>query len=343
MTIDVRRVDLLATDATSVALAEQFVAVQERNSRALWGDEHTGWTLPELQGRRRGTTHDFVDLVAVDGDRVVGMTALAMPLTDNTHLAMCTVRTDPGREREGIGSALTAAVEQYARDAGRATLEADTETRTDRPPAAEDFVRHRGYHPVQVMIRSELSLPADAEALARQAAGDGVEDAAAFRIETRVDDIPDEWLPGLAELEQRMSTDAPQGDRDAREEDWTPDRVREDLKWARDAGRRIVLSVALEGERMVGFTSIEVVAAADGAERRLAYQQDTLVLREARGHRLGVRLKAANALELQRTCPTVRTVLTWNADDNVHMLAANADLGWRRTGTLKVWQKNLAQ
>lgn len=335
MTIDVRRVDLLATDPEGVRLAQEFIAVQEDNSRALWGDNHTAWTLAELQGRRRGTTHDFVDLVALNGDQVVGMTALAMPLTDNTHLGMFTVRTRPGHERRGIGSALLAAVEEHARAAGRTMLEADTETRADQPAHSEQFAQRHGYRIGQVLVRNEMRLPGDERGLQALAAGDGVEDAAAFTVDTRVDDIPDGWLPGLAELERRMSTDAPQGDRVVEEEEWTPQRVREDLQWALDAGRRIVLSVAHEGERMVGFTCVET------ATPVLAYQQDTLVVREARGHRLGVRLKAANTLELQRTFPDVRTILTWNARDNVHMLAVNADLGYDRAGTLTVWTKNL--
>ncbi|GAB3577722.1 GNAT family N-acetyltransferase [Calidifontibacter terrae] len=338
MTIDVRRIDLLATDPESERLAHEFIQVQERNSRALWGDDHGGWSLAELQGRRRGTTHRFVDLIALDAEKVVGMTALAMPLTDNTHLGFFTVRTDPGHERSGVGSALVAAVEEYARAAGRTTLEADTETRQGEPATSEEFAHHRGYAPAQVMVRSEMRLPADEVRLQELADGDGVEDAAAFSIESRVDDIPDEWLPGLAELERRMSLDAPQGDRDAEEEEWTPQRVREDLQWALDAGRRILLSVAWEGERMVGFTNLEIPSESPW----LAFQQDTLVLREARGHRLGVRLKAANARELQREFPGVRTVLTWNAEDNVHMLAANADLGYERTGTLTLWKKALA-
>ena len=60
-----------------------------------------------------------------------------------------------------------------------------------------------------------------------------------------------------------------------------------------------------------------------------------------RGNGLGLRLKATAALALMDELPQVTTVRTWNADDNRHMLAVNADLGYVRTGVLQVWEKTL--
>ena len=72
---------------------------------------------------------------------------------------------------------------------------------------------------------------------------------------------------------------------------------------------------------------------------RLAYHQDTLVLREHRGHGLGLVLKLANVPVLRRAFPEVRTVRTWNAVENAHMLAVNDAMGYVTSGFLREWQK----
>ena len=107
----------------------------------------------------------------------------------------------------------------------------------------------------------------------------------------------------------------------------------------RSAGRRIIESVArnLPTGRLVGFTRVEV--SPESPDR--AYQQDTLVLREHRGHGLGARLKAANALLLMEALPTVRAIRTWNADSNRHMLAVNRALGYAVDGYSREWQKQV--
>lgn len=71
----------------------------------------------------------------------------------------------------------------------------------------------------------------------------------------------------------------------------------------------------------------------------LAYQGSTLVLREHRGNGLGLRLKAANALAVSDLLPAVTRVRTWNADDNVHMLAVNRRLGYVVDAYQRFWQK----
>lgn len=339
MTFDIIRFDPLVDEE----LATKWIEVQNRSGEADWGDEHSGWALAEIQGRRRGTGYAFVDLAAVRDDEVVGMAAVAMPLRDNQHLALLMLHVDPSARRQGVGTALADTALEHIRTAGRTIVQADTETPSAETPGAATqsagpaFAGRFGAKCAQTVLRSDMRFPADRARLERLAAGEGIEDAAAFRIDWRVDEIPDEWLPGLAVLEQRMSTDAPQGDMTVEEEDWTADRVRENLDWAREAGRRIVQAVAFEGEAMVGFTQIEVPT---NAPTR-GYQQDTLVLREVRGNGLGLRLKAAAALALMDELPQVTTVRTWNADDNRHMLAVNADLGYVRTGLLQVWEKAL--
>jgi len=64
-----------------------------------------------------------------------------------------------------------------------------------------------------------------------------------------------------------------------------------------------------------------------------------LVLREHRGHGLGLRLKAANALRLMDELPEVSSIRTWNAASNAYMLAVNRRLGYAVDGYSREWQK----
>lgn len=333
-------VDALAEAPEQQQLLAGLVEVHTASSRAVFGDEHGGWTVAEIRGRRAQPTYAFVDRVALDGDEVVGMSALAMPQQDNLSLAMLMLAVHPERRREGIGSALLDDALESARSAGRTVVQADTEwSDGSRDESGESFAAPRGFVDAQTVVRSAMPLPAHAELLRAYAGGDGVEDAAAFTVETAWDLPPQEWLADLAVLEQRMSTDAPLGETSFEEEAWDEARVERDYLWATEAGRRSLTAVARDGSTggLVAFTVLQVTQ----HDPTLAYQQDTLVLREARGHRLGLRVKAAAALELQESLPQVTRVRTWNADDNTHMLAVNAALGYRPEGYLRVWERRL--
>ncbi len=68
------------------------------------------------------------------------------------------------------------------------------------------------------------------------------------------------------------------------------------------------------------------------------YQWDTIVLREHRGHRLGMALKLATLAAATSAVPVARRVHTWNADGNAPMIALNEALGFEVTEVLGEWQ-----
>lgn len=330
-------IDPLSDDPVQRERFTAAIAVHTEVSRTIWGENHTGWTEDEVRARRRGTTYAFVDRLAEVDGKAVGMTFLAMPYQDNRHLALLMLAVHPDHRRQGVGSALLQDALDEAERRGRTVVQVDTEWVTGgSDEVGEGFAARHGFRPAQTVIRSTMHLPADLRRLQMYADGEGVEDAAAFTIESAWDLPPEEWLEDLAELEQRMSTDAPLGETSNEEEAWDAERVADNYRWAADAGRRSLTAVArdLSTGRLVGFTVLQVTS----HDPSLAYQQDTLVLREARGHRLGLRLKAAAAGELQDRLPTVARVLTFNADDNTHMLAVNRYLGYRAEGSLRVWE-----
>jgi GNAT superfamily N-acetyltransferase len=328
-----------ALDESQRDLFASWAGVFAESGRHLFGDSHTAWGVEELRELERAATHTRLAVAAVDaGGAVVGAAGIAMPLHDNPDLSGVTVAVLPARRREGIGSALLQWAETTAADHGRTVLLGETEwLRSGTDEFGEGFAAVNGYAPAQTTVRSSLGLPADRDRLVAIAAGDDA--PGGYALETSWDGIPEEWLDGHAELRRRMSTDVPLGDLRLEEERWDAERVRDEYRRVLAMGRRIVDTVVRDASsgRLVGYTQVQV----SPETPTLGYQQDTLVVREHRGHALGLRLKAANTLAVMEHLPALTAIRTWNADDNRHMLAVNERLGYVADAHRREWQKVL--
>jgi GNAT superfamily N-acetyltransferase len=327
-----RPIDLL--DPAQQESAVQWLAVHAAAQRRLFGERGSTWTLPELQAFHRKPDKKRFDRAAWCGGRILGAVEVLLPLHDNPRLALLWLSVDPDHRRRGIGTALLEEAERIAAEQGRTVLFVETEWAQDGRDESGMFAARHGYVNAQTMLRSELALPVNRSALAAVRDQPGGQD---YAIESFVDDMPQEWLDDRAVLQQRMSTDAPLDDLEMEEEVWDADRLRQEQAATKAAGRRVVESVArhLPSGRLVGFTSISVSSGTPD----LGHQQDTLVLTEHRGHALGLRLKAANALRLMDELPDVTAIRTWNAVSNEHMLAVNRRLGYIVDGYSAEWQK----
>jgi len=334
-------VDLLDPDGD--ALARQWLGVYASVQDDLFGDRGSVWTLSERREFHRAPEKRRSAFAAVADGAVVGAVEVIETLRDNLDSAMIWLAVHPGHRRRGIGTALLEQAGRVATDDGRTILMAETEWLAERTDENEDFASRHGYAVARTGLRSNLALPADVTELTRlRDGGDrtgGAGGSTAYEIESVAGMPPDEWLDALAELNRRMSTDMPLSDLALEEEDWDAERVRCAMQRLLDAGRALLTSVAMHREsgRLVGFTEVGVSAGTPD----LAYQGSTLVLKEHRGHGLGLRLKAANSLAVMDTLPAVTRVRTWNADDNVHMLAVNRRLGYLLDAYQRRWQKRL--
>lgn len=330
-----RPLDLL--DPAQEADARRWIEIHAAVQRELFGPAGSAWTLAEIQAFHRSAEKLRVASAAWSNGRMVGALELIMPTADNLAQALVWLSVDPAHRGRGVGTMLVEAAERIGAEHGRSTFVAETEWAAGGHDDGEGFATRHGYALGITMRRSAMTLPPDRDALT------GILEAHHddYALESSVDGIPDDWLADRAVLQQRMSTDAPSGDLAVEEEVWDAERLRANYERAREAGRRVVETVVrhVPSGRLVGFTSVSVSA----GEPTLAYQQDTLVLKEHRGHALGLRLKAANALLIAQTLPEVRSVRTWNATSNANMLAVNDALGCAVDGYSREWQKIVAE
>lgn len=316
------------------------------------GHADAAWTAAAVHAGMRHQEHQrTVRIVAVvpDGgtpERVVGSATLWGDLRDNRTWAELTVTVHPRHRRRGIGSALADRVEAEAAADGRRTLLTEVvygepapgdrlltpPTGTGHAPAEHPgvaFALARGYRLEQAERRSVLAVPVEPARLARLAA-DALAHAPGYRLHTWHDEIPATWLDGFAALKTRMSTDVPSGEMDWAEEVWDAGRVLDLLAQHREGGDGFVVTAAehvATGE-LAAMTML-LFPTDDG---EYADQEDTIVLRAHRGHRLGMLVKAFNLQALARRRPSTRRIHTGNAAENSHMLAINDALGFRAEG-----------
>lgn len=329
----VRIVPVSTLDPARADLARAWHEVFVDSTIHRMGDDHDTWSMTSRRARESSTSMDRRYVAALDdAGGVVGSAELTMPLRDNPTLVLCDLAVHPAHRRRGTGTALLEHLVVTARSAGRTSLVAETSFRDGGADPGEAFMRRHGFEVAQEDRRNDLDVTAwAADVVAAATPG--------YVIETSTDDTRDEWLEDRAHLQRRMSTDAPMGGLALEEEDWDVERLRDHRDVTRRSGRRAIESVArhVERGRLVAFTQLQVPEESPG----MAYQQDTLVLREHRGHGLGLALKAATMQALVTACPEVRTVRTWNATSNGPMIAVNEALGYRTTAFLREWQRRL--
>jgi GNAT superfamily N-acetyltransferase len=311
---------------------------------ALHAVESAGWLAHQED-------YESTVVVAVADDAVIGRLSVDLPRQGNTHAAWICVQTHPDHRRRGLGTALLEVGEKVAAEAGRRTLQAEVAfpespgspallppTGSGAAPADDPGVRFalaHGYEIEQVERRSVLETPV-APALLASLETEALAHADGYRLHRWVSTVPDEWLDAFAVLETRMSTDAPSGGLDFREDPWDAARVRRMTRQQAEEGREYVITAV---EHVATGELAAMTMLAWFPERVCAEQWDTIVLAPHRGRRLGMLVKAANLRHLAELRPGNRRVHTWNAEENDHMLGINVALGFRPAGGAATWQK----
>lgn len=336
--------------------ADFAATIEVRNASEVQGYGTTDVTFPA--GEILAHWHDPHQpqrLWAVrQNGRIVARAILGWQL-DSTEVAWITIQVHPEAEGRGIGGALYEAVEAATRAEGFGRMLAyavspDAPGERIVPPTGAGsvpatnrevrFLLARGWRLEQVERGSRIALPVDPADLERRRAAASEVAGPDYRVHTWAGPTPERWMADLAMLNTRMSTDAPSAGLEEPEDVWDIDRLATyDALMA--AAPRVTLTAAAEhvpSGHLVAFSQLAVPH--DLA--RPVNQEDTLVLREHRGKRLGMLLKVANLAYLEEVAPGHPSVLTWNAEENRAMLDVNEAVGFVPIGYEGAWRKDLS-
>lgn len=256
-----------------------------------------------------------------DSGTAVGMGYIEMPQEDNLDLGYIDVVVLPEHRRRGHGSAVLARLDEVARAAGRRTLFAEVRWDVDQEGSGHTaFADAMGFRRDLVDAHRVLSLPADLPAAPPR---DG------YTLVSWRGPCPEEWIDQYAHLLTLIVQEAPSGDYPLENEFFDRARIRSDEQLLVEQGRvmQVVAAVSPEGV-LAGHTQL-VFSETDAQD---AYQWDTLVLREHRGHGLGLTLKVHAMLEAADLLESRRYVHTFNAASNGPMMAVNEKMGYRQVG-----------
>ena len=293
-----------------------------------------GFTLSNLTANLRHGWDGDPPLFAAarEGNRVVAFLSIDLPQWDNRHLGQVEVTVDPIARRRGIGRTLFDAGIERVRAEGRPLVTTDC---FDDTPAVK-FLETTGFERASVeVLRIQDPAMVDWSQLDRLYAEAEVK-SADYELVRIPGEVPADLLDDVARLAESIN-DAPTDDLDMEDEAFPADRIRgiEVAQIAR--GRRIYRLLARHSSsgELAGHTALSVEAELPW----LGLQLDTTVARKHRGHRLGLLLKIGMLHWMRDLEAQLRSISTWNAESNAHMVGINEQLGYVPIARGIAWQR----
>ncbi|WP_354169323.1 GNAT family N-acetyltransferase [Arthrobacter sp. UYEF36] len=361
MANDVRIEQLWIPDSLDGPDAADFIAAVEVGRKVrmqTWGSDDLAYAPREKLLEMADPYERQVILVARIGGEIVGTVDIALPLSENLDMAEFDLDVLPEFQGRGVGRRLIEAAEHFARDEGRHTILIDTNHPRSSLGDSEagqlvpgtglgfvpvnsrevEFARHSGYTLQHIEQFSACALPLDSELVEELHTEAGEANGGRYRLHHWTDRCPEQWLEAVAALENSAGEDGVPGVDDT---DMVFDggilREAEDVAIAQ--GRRTVVTAVehIDSGVLVGLTTISVLA----MRPDVVFQDDTVVLREHRGNKLGLLIKVANMERLSEQFPDARVLYTWNAPENRYLLQVNLQLGFKTAGVTGIWQKEL--
>ncbi|WP_243225347.1 GNAT family N-acetyltransferase [Microbacterium sp. CIAB417] len=337
--------------------AADFLAVVALNNAVCRNDAGTddlAQTPAEMLAGLRDTDDEVQRIFVVrEEGAVVGCVIVSHATAEptSTQFDLMVLPENWGR---GIEDALLARAEEETHALGRAVMQTwtlhpgATAGATISPATGWGVVAdtplarllaHDGFVLEQVERNSAFDLAGPMDDV-RQALDDSIAAAGPdYRLVDWTIPTPPDLAEGYAWALSRMSTDVPAGALEIDEETWDAARVERREARLTEGGQTMSVAAVLHVPtgRLAAFN--ELVIGADRSE--VTHQFCTLVLREHRGHRLGMLVKCANLLRWREIAPDSPRVSTFNAEENRPMLDINERIGFAPVSYAGAWQKKL--
>jgi len=276
-----------------------------------------GWWIHGMAGVPQQTW-----LATTGSSTPLGCYVIELPELENRGSAFCYPFVAVGSRRRGVGTALVAHAAEQAEMDGRTLLM--SHSRVGAPGAA--FAAAIGARPGLRDARRVLDIGPGLRARLPGLRAETAAHAAGYTLRRWSGPVPDiigqvcTLLGAMADAPHEESFEPPS---------WDPARVRAAEARAITQGGRWhqVAAIHDDSGEVAALTQIEIDPEVDG----WAFQDITAVIRPHRGHRLGLGVKVAMLEWIGELEPQVRHIVTFNAVQNEHMVAVNAELGHRVT------------
>lgn len=319
MTYSLQRIDPRDLDlGTADEMADLGYAIQQADG--IRASVPSGPTrLKDYQHGSDGTPAGGIWL-AREHNRLVGMAAAFYPRRENTVAAGVRGGVHPAHRGRGIGRALLQRVRASSADDGRTKIYSGTKEGT----VGEQAMAALGFEPIHTYAISHLDLHGGDRARWDRLYDEAAATSSDYELVRIVGRTPQEQVEDVVALFAAIN-DAPRTDPDAEPDTWDAERVRA-YDAAMEARRQTVYRV-MARHRATGAWAGHTVLCIDEFDPVVGHQEDTSVVGDHRGHRLGLRLKIEMLRWIAEERPEVRTTETWNSVENHHMLAVNELLG----------------
>ncbi len=311
----------------------------EVEAEAMMADRPFGvtrsWRAFKDPAQTESPYYRHIYLVARMDGKSVGVCDIGLAMQDNLQLAVLGIEVLPEFQRQGIGTQLYAEAETRCRAQGRTSLiGGGYENELGR--SGVDFAHAVGFETANREDHFRCPLPMSAENVGRlEALAEGSSDE--YEIVAWAKTCPPEYAAAYCEMHTQMANDVPIGEVDYVPVVYDETRLRSQEERMALAYVQLVAAARRRSDGVFGgYTIVLVDPTTDHA-----LQDDTLVMPDHRGHRLGLRLKLANLRILQSDYPGRTAIHTWSALDNAAMQRTNRTFGYVPVEIEHVLQKRL--
>jgi GNAT superfamily N-acetyltransferase/RimJ/RimL family protein N-acetyltransferase len=268
--------------------------------------------------------------LALHDGRPAGYCRLHLSGTENLSRAGIGLKVAPALRRRGTGTALLRHCARRARAAGATLLY----TETVDGSAGEAFARAAGATADLAEVRRAMPFGAGTAGLLARLRAQAEPAAAGYALTRWQGATPAADLDQMSLLYSAMA-DAPLPT-GQRPEPWDGARVGREEQHVIAAGAQLYQVAAWHSAS--GRLAAMSLVSFDPADPELGHQGNTVVVREHRGHRLGLLVKTALYQWLAESRPGTRRIMTWNASSNQYMGAINEQLGFSVSGRFHGWE-----